>query len=121
MKRMVVLAVLAASLVMVPLGSTASADSPVIYASGTQCEAKWLSGSNQFRIRDNDLNDSDYCYVQYGWSSSNLTNRISRPQDVGGYGYYTVTVGSYSTIWWKVCKERQNDPDICSSVRGDVT
>lgn len=99
---------------------TAVADSPVISASGGQCKAQWLSSPNQFAILDNDVYDSDYCYVQYGWSSGSLTNRISRPQDVGGWGYYTVTIGG-SVIWWKVCKERQNDSDICSSVRSDLS
>lgn len=118
MKRILAIAVVA--IAVLATGNVAQADSPVVYASGTQCEAKWLSASNQFRIRDNDLGDSDYCYVDWGWSSGNLPNRFSNPQDVGGYFYYTVNVGTHTTIYWKVCKERQNDPDICSSVRGDA-
>lgn len=119
MKRIAAIAVLAVAVLLT--GNVAQADSPVITASGGQCEAKWLSSPNQFRIRDNDLADSDYCYVDWGWSSGSLTSRFSNPQDVGGYFYYTVNVSGHSTIWWKVCKERQNDPDICSSVRSDAT
>ena len=97
---------------------SAAADSAVIKASGGQCEATWQSAPNRFRVRDNDLHDSDYCYVVYAFNRS-LSNasRWNRAQDVGGYAYFGVG-GSHSLIYFKVCKERQNDPDICSSVWG---
>lgn len=102
-------------------GGTAQADSPVVTASGNQCEATWLSSPDQFRIRDNDTDDSDYCFVDWGWSSGALNSRFANPQDAGGYFYHSVNTTGKANIWWKVCKERQADPDICSTTRQDAT
>jgi hypothetical protein len=103
--------------------SAAGADSPVITVSNNQCAAQWLSGPNQFGIEDRDVNDNDYCYVRYGWSSgdTNTVGRYNNPEDVKGWNYYNVNVTGHSTIWWKVCKERENDPDICTGYRSDAT
>ncbi|RPE37165.1 hypothetical protein [Kitasatospora cineracea] len=93
----------------------ASADSGVISASNGQCEAQWLSGNDWFGIRDVDNGDSDYCYVDYSFNSDHSNrSRVSRQQDVNtNWGYYGITVTS-SYIYFHVCKERQDDPDICS-------
>lgn len=48
-------------------------------------------------------------------STSRSCKRTPRPDF-----YYTVSTSGHANIWWKVCKERQNDPDICSSVRSDA-
>ncbi|MER7708638.1 hypothetical protein ABTX81_37885 [Kitasatospora sp. NPDC097605] len=74
-----------------------------------------LSGPDWFGIQGADNNDSDYCYVDYSFDSSHSTrSRVSRQQDVNtNWGYYGITVTS-SYICFHVCKERQNDPDICS-------
>lgn len=103
------------------LSISAIADSPEIYASGKQCKAKWLSGPGAFRIWDLDVHDDDYCYVQWGFSEDTMDSRFSRPQDVGGYGTYSIgEPGCEGVIWWQVCKERQHDSDICSEVRSDA-
>ena len=105
------------------LSGTAVADSPTITVSGGQCAGKWQSGYNRFWIEDRDVQDSDYCYIRYGWASGdgNTVGRFNHPQDSKDRGYYPVNVSGHSTIWWKLCKERQNDPDICTSYRQDVT
>jgi len=109
-------------------GAPAFADSPTITASNGQCEAKWFSANpvDTFRIRDDDLNDSDFCYVDFSFSSESGVNasghgRVQVGQDVGGFHNFGVGNGGSKTVWWKVCKERQNDPDICSSIRSDAT
>lgn len=113
--------VVAALLCGTLLSAAAIADSPEIYASGKQCKAKWQSGPGSFRIWDLDLDDDDYCYVQWGFDKEMMDSRFSRPQDVGGSGSYPIgEAGCEAEIWWKVCKERQDDPDICSSVRPDA-
>ncbi len=93
----------------------AAADSDIINASGGQCQGQWLSADNQFRIRDADNDDSDYCYVDYSWNSAHTErSRVSRPQDINtNWGYYDVTVTA-QVIYFHVCKERQDDPDVCS-------
>jgi hypothetical protein len=112
------------ALLAVPLADAALADSEVIGVSfdngngNYQCFGKWWTDGGQgwFEIADNDLDDSDYCYVSYGWASgdSNNAGRFNNPQDVKGWNSYPVNITNHPTIWWKLCKERQNDPDICS-------
>ncbi|MER6364780.1 hypothetical protein [Kitasatospora sp. NPDC001527] len=94
----------------------AMADSGVVSASNGQCEAQYLSGPDWFGIRDVDNNDSDYCYVDYSFNSNHsASSRISRQQDINtNWGYYGITATN-SYLWFHVCKERQNDPDICSA------
>ncbi|MFK4186907.1 hypothetical protein ACI2L4_23240 [Streptomyces sparsogenes] len=101
---------------------TASADSPVIQASGGDCRAWWSSSANEFGIRDADNNDNDWCYVDYSWQSDHTpAYRLALPQDEDTrYHYFPVNVNS-ETIYWKVCKERSDDPDVCSSWRADRT
>ncbi|MEU6720329.1 hypothetical protein ABZ897_53510 [Nonomuraea sp. NPDC046802] len=114
----------AAALALMASASTpALADSPIVTASDGQCAAKWLSGPNDFRIWDKDTNDSDYCYVHYSFQSDHSPfSRISHPQDVGGYhDYHILNPQGRPVIYWKICKERQNDTDICSSWRSDLT
>jgi hypothetical protein len=82
-------------------------------ASGGQCYAAYWGGSS-FYIEDADNFDSDYCYVLYNWNAGG-GGRINHPQDIAGLWAYTVSVTPGSTgVDWQVCKERQNDPDICS-------
>jgi hypothetical protein len=125
MSRRKLLALIAASVAgaMIPslVPTVASADSVLVYASDRQCVARWLNNPDKFHIDDLDITDNDYCYVQYGYSGTNLPNRISHPQDVSDYGAYPVNTGSNGRIYWKVCKERQDDPDICSAVVNHVT
>lgn len=114
-------ALIGGTLAMSLFTSSASADSGLVYASNEQCVARWLNNPDKFHIDDLDTNDNDYCYVQYGYSGTNLPNRISHPQDVSNYGAYPVNTGGFSRIYWKVCKERNHDPDICSSVKNNAT
>ncbi len=111
-----------AVLVLGGLSGVATADSPIVGASGNQCLAQWISSGDKFKILDNDLFDSDWCYVDYSWESDHTPrSRVSRPQDVGGWGTYPVAVEPGSTkVYWHVCKERQNDSDICASWRSDT-
>src|SRR5262245_36299109 len=53
-------------------------------ASGGQCRAAWVARSDAFSIRDGDLNDSDYCYVRYGYASGTLNHQQPIPQDAQG-------------------------------------
>ncbi|WP_327354605.1 hypothetical protein [Streptomyces sp. NBC_01304] len=101
---------------------TAQADSPIISASGGQCKAYWDRSENAFYIADKDNHDSDWCYVDYSWSSSHSDkHRKSVPQDLDTkYHKRPVTIEG-RTIYWHVCKERQDDPDICSEWRSDLT
>ena len=90
-----------------------------VYASGTQCEGQYDDNDNgsplQFGIRDNDRNDDDYCYIDYGFAANDLSRRITREQDAFGYEWTSISPPSgKKTVYWKLCKERQNDPDICS-------
>lgn len=87
------------------------------YASSNQCQASYNSNfGTYFRIRDNDLNDSDYCYVNYNFVGPNdaYLMRWNAQQDAPGYQIFPTDTGSNKTVWWHVCKERQNDPDVCS-------
>lgn len=111
----------AVGLVGLLLPSTSThADSIRIYASNRQCVARWINNPDKFNIDDLD-DDNDYCYVQYGYSSTNLPSRIAHPQDVEEAASYPVNTGTNARIYWKICKERQDDPDICSSVQNNVT
>lgn len=123
-KRKALMMATGAGTVVALAAAPAVADSPVVTASGGQCEAKWISSNEQFRLRDNDVNDSDYCYVHYALTQPDVANNPSRAQanqDVQGYQYRSTGLANGKTVYWKVCKERQNDNDICSSVRNDAT
>jgi hypothetical protein len=90
-------------------------------ASGGQCRAAWNAPTNAFHISDGDLNDSDWCYVQYGYATQNLRYRESIPQDrQGSFSRSADDVAGNKYVYWKVCKERQNDPDVCSGVYQSV-
>jgi hypothetical protein len=99
-------------------GDIPEASSTVVKtASGGQCRAAWMAASDSFSMRDGDLNDSDYCYVRYGFSSGTLNYQVSIPQDAQGtFNRYASGAPGNKTIYWKVCKERQNDPDICGTL-----
>lgn len=103
--------------------SPASADSGVINSAGNDCSGQWLSGPNQFRIRDNaGGSDDDYCYIDYGGSAGSVGRRISHPEDccVGSWRNYNPDLSGIgaSSLYFKVCEERENDPDLCSNVHG---
>lgn len=88
-----------------------------VSASGGQCWGNHASGTTTFYIKDNDGNDDDYCYINYNWNTGG-GGRINHPQDynVGNYTAYLVSKPQGATsVSWRVCKERQNDPDLCSS------
>ncbi|WP_445518694.1 hypothetical protein [Streptomyces sp. NEAU-174] len=121
LRSAVIVSIAAAGIVAGP--SLAVADTPWVYESSKrQCAARWLSSQNQFRIDDRDLNDDDYCYVDFSWVASHEPEmRRSHPQDVPGARDYSVSVGGRDVIHWQVCKERQDDPDICSDWRTDRT
>lgn len=97
-------------------GSPANATDKETWASGGQCRGNYNHGATFF-IMDADGSDSDYCYILYNWSAGG-GGRINHPQDygVGNWYQYDVngTPGSRS-VDWRVCKERENDPDICSA------
>lgn len=84
-------------------------------ASGGQCLGGYDNGGIFF-INDNDGGDSDYCYILYTWNAGG-GGRINHPQDYdpGNWYAYQVSGTPGSTeVTWSVCKERENDPDICS-------
>ncbi len=85
-------------------------------ASGGQCRGDWHADDDHFWILDNDVFDSDYCYIDYRWANVGGGGRFSAVQDVGGWqGPYNASPpGGATGVEWRVCKERQNDPDICS-------
>lgn len=113
---------------MVGLMPTSSAaDSFVINSAGSDCSGLWKSGPNDFWIRDNaGGNDNDYCYIDYGNSAAQAGGsnarrltlcedcyvnewRVFANPDLSGIG---------TQIYFKVCEERENDPDLCSNVSG---
>jgi len=110
-----------AMLAVVP--AVAHADSPLITASNGQCGGKWYSGPNDFRIWDLDLADDDYCYIHYSFQSDHDPfSRIALEQDSTQSGeYHVLNPEGRSVIYWNLCKERQNDNDICAGWRSDLT
>lgn len=109
------------------LPPSATADSGEIYSAGNDCKGQWLSGPNDFRIMDRaGGGDNDYCYIDYGSTKAiaggSSARRLTLCEDcyVGQWRYFTNPdlSGIGSTIWFKVCEERENDPDLCSNVGG---
>jgi hypothetical protein len=104
--------------------SPASADSGAIYSGGgSDCVGMWLSGSNVFQIADlAGGKDDDYCYIDYGPSRKLADRRLSIPID-SSIGNWQVVAspdlsGIGDQIFFKVCEERENDPDLCSNTVG---
>ena len=116
MKKIIALSLLAGS---TALSFSAIADSPQISASHGQCAAKWHSSSGAFEIWDKDHKDHDTCYVKYGFTKDELHSQRNHPDVPNSRTYPVEEAGCEQTIWWKVCKQRQDDDDICSSVRSD--
>ena len=89
-------------------------------ASNGQCWGNWHPGDHQFFILDNDRADSDYCYINFTWLRNGTDigggGRFNAQQDVGGWqgAYHDPPPSGATHVRWQVCKERQNDPDICS-------
>jgi hypothetical protein len=117
----------------------ASADSGVIYSGGgSDCAGEWLDGPEDFRLADRaGGKDNDYCYVEYGSDKklSDIKRRLTIPEDglVSGVeriiddgqndaGDWFIRSpdlsGIRNQIYFKVCEERENDPDHCSNVVG---
>ena len=97
-------------------GSSAIATVRVLSASGGQCLGQYNHGAT-FYLNDNDGNDNDYCYILYTWSAGG-GGRINHPQDYGVGNWYAYDVSGTpgsTSVSWQVCKERENDPDICSA------
>jgi len=104
----------------------ASADSGVINSAGNDCSAYWDSDGNAFFIRDNaGGDDNDYCYVDYGatqaQAAGSSARRLTIPQDssIGNFQRRVPDLsGIGDQIYFKVCEERENDPDLCSNASG---
>ncbi|WP_150251456.1 hypothetical protein [Nocardiopsis deserti] len=89
-------------------------------ASNEECAGQWLHATNQFRLQDRDLADDDWCYIDYRFEGRDNTGRYSIPQDQSSGWYYSNTIdnpGAVPRIEFKVCQERQNDPDLCLNWR----
>ncbi|MGH3697785.1 MAG: hypothetical protein ACRDRX_28035 [Pseudonocardiaceae bacterium] len=104
----------------------ALADSGEIYSGGgSDCAGLWRSGPEEFSIMDRQGgDDNDYCYIEYG-PAQKLTNgkrrRVTIPEDssIGAWQTRTPDLsGIDKMIYFKVCEERENDPDLCSNVDG---
>ncbi len=69
-------------------------------------------------------NDDDYGYIDYGPTSSSKNSgkrrvKIAEDSDIGQWQARTPDLsGIGGTIYFKVCEERENDPDFCSNVGG---
>lgn len=113
--RAAVLAVAACTVLATP--APAAADSEWIFASERQCKARWDSSANYFQIDDQDTTDDDYCYVRHSFQADHDPfSRIAHPQDTAVTKKYPVPgADAYTYVYWKLCKERQNDNDICSN------
>lgn len=127
-RRSVLSAVLLPSSVAIFSGDSVDADSGVINSGGgADCSGLWKSGPNDFWIRDNaGGNDDDYCYIDYGKSAKQAggsnARRISLCEDcfVDQWRAFTNPdlSGIGEQIYFQVCEERENDPDLCSNVSG---
>jgi len=89
---------------------------------GADCSGYWTSFHNpyQFGLRDNaGGSDDDWCYIDFGPTEGTMNRRVSIVEDsnIGQWQYRPADMGGIAgpTIWWKICEERQNDPDLCSS------
>lgn len=84
------------------------------------CAGQWLSGPNDVRVKDGDLQDDDYCYVEYSLHYKDGEpvdpERFDIPQDWDSYWYHDHVENPTAEkwIWFKVCQERQDDPDLCT-------
>jgi hypothetical protein len=119
MKRTFRKGLVAAGVSVALVGLVASdASATQLSVSDGQCYAEF-NGGTAFDVLDNDNFDSDYCYVLYDWDTGG-GGRINHQQDVSGWYSYLVSAPSTaSSVTWRVCKERQNDPDICSGTSSD--
>jgi hypothetical protein len=101
----------------------AAADSGTIYSAGQDCAGRWQdSQGNRFQLMDRaGGGDDDYCYIDYG-GSANLGKRVTIPEDSSIGSWQTrrpdMTGIGNDSMYFKVCEERENDPDLCSSVHG---
>jgi hypothetical protein len=93
----------------------------IVTASHGQCRARWSEGFGALRVHDADTEDHDRCYVRYGGEGEALGNQASLEQDEPGPRWFDLYRASLpgESVRWQVCKERQNDPDICSDVQED--
>jgi hypothetical protein len=113
--------------VAVAPSTPAFADSGVIYSGGgSDCAGRWMnSRGDEFALMDRaGGDDNDYCYVDYGGSPS-LGKRLTIPEDshIGEWQYRKADMAGVgkNSMYFKVCEERENDPDLCSSVHGPYT
>lgn len=100
----------------------AFADSGVIYSAGGDCAGQWRNSAGAFYIMDRaGGDDNDHCYVDYGGTPS-LGKRLTIPTDsrVGEWQRRVPDMAGVgrNSMYFKVCEERENDPDLCSSVHG---
>lgn len=104
-------------------GPATAAESGVIYSGGgSDCAGKWDGTYFYLMDRAGD-GDNDYCYIDYG-STPKLPEkrRVSIPIDDQINTWQQTEPpdlsGMTGTVYFKVCEERENDPDLCSNVGG---
>lgn len=87
---------------------------------GADCAGSWTDRHDPYAFGLMDRaggGDDDWCYVDYGPRQDQLYRRVSIPEDsrIGEWQYRAPDMGGISgSIWWKICEERQNDPDYCA-------
>lgn len=91
---------------------------------GADCSGFWTSRHPyQFGLRDNaGGSDDDWCYIDFG-AGPGLGRRVSIPEDssIGNWQYRRADMGGIKgQIYWRICEERQDDPDLCSSIHNNT-
>lgn len=117
-------AVTAAGGILAPSGATAIIGGPYYSGGGSDCAGRWHSQSEsshggEFSLMDRaGGDDNDYCYVEY-YTDGGRSRRVSIAEDsqIGQWQYKPADLSDIgSSINFKVCEERDNDPDLCSDV-----
>jgi hypothetical protein len=116
------LAATGATLAM-PSPASAIIGGPYHSGGGGDCSGRWHSLSEashggQFSLRDNaGGSDNDYCYIEYYPAGGSRRVSIGEDTSIGSWQYRNTDLsGIGDQITFKVCEERENDPDLCSSV-----
>lgn len=112
----------AVGIVLSPFGTASAIVYPRTTSNG-DCSGKYhtqsdYSNQGLFGLRDNaGGDDDDYCYIDYR-DSGVPTRRAYIEEDsrIDEWQYRSPDFsGFYDTFQFKVCEERQDDPDVCTS------
>jgi hypothetical protein len=117
-RRGLLLAILIAVVALMPSPVWAQA---VSEASHGQCRARWSDALEAIRVTDEDIHDSDHCYVRYGPSREEMQSRAAVEQDSPRplWVHLRADLPQEPVVFWQVCKEREHDPDVCGDVQRD--